>query len=295
MKASDFLYHRAASIEEAVSYLDDYGGSARILAGGQSLVPMLNMRLWRPSALVDINGIADLAAIQVHGEDTVLGATVRHVTVETSPIAAARLPLLAHMVRCVGDRQIRNRGTLGGSLVQGDPSAEMPLACLVLDARATVVGSGGAREIPMDAFYEGSYATTLRPDELLTRIAFPKHPPHFAFREICRRHNDFAVVSVAVTGHRDADGRWANIRLGLGGVHDMPILASNAMSLLDGSDLLDADIAAAAAEAQRCISPASDMRATEDYRRHLVGVHVRRVLSALANLGAHMNSDRTIE
>ncbi|MGO8855837.1 MAG: FAD binding domain-containing protein [Steroidobacteraceae bacterium] len=281
MKASDFLYHRATAIEEAVGYLDDYGGSARILAGGQSLVPMLNMRLWRPSALVDINAIADLAAIHVHAEDTVLGATVRHVTVETSPVVAARLPLLAHMVRCVGDRQIRNRGTLGGSLVQGDPSAEMPLACLVLDARVTVVGPRGPREIPMDAFYEGSYAAALKPDELLTLIVFPKHPPHFAFREICRRHNDFAVVSAAVTGHREADGRWTNIRLGLGGVHDMPILASNAMSLLDGSRLLDADIAAAAAEAQRCVSPPSDMRATEEYRRHLVGVHVRRVLSTL--------------
>jgi CO/xanthine dehydrogenase FAD-binding subunit len=199
----------------------------------------------------------------------------------TSPVVAARLPLLAHMVRYVGDRQIRNRGTLGGSLVQGDPSAEMPLACLVLDARATVVGPRGAREIPMTGFYEGSYAATLKPDELLTRIMFPKHPPHFAFHEIGRRHNDFAVVSVAVTGHRAADGRWANIRLGLGGVHDTPVLASNAMSLLDGSHLLDADIAAAAAESQRCISPSSDMRATEDYRRHLVGVHVRRVLSAL--------------
>jgi aerobic carbon-monoxide dehydrogenase medium subunit len=281
MKASDFLYHRATSIEEAVNYLDDYDGNARILAGGQSLVPMLNMRLWRPSALVDINEIPDLAAIHVHGDDTVLGATVRHVTVETSPVTAARLPLLAHMVRYVGDRQIRNRGTLGGSLVQGDPSAEMPLACLVLDARATVVGPRGAREIPMTGFYEGSYAATLKPDELLTRIMFPKHPPHFAFHEIGRRHNDFAVVSVAVTGHRAADGRWANIRLGLGGVHDTPVLASNAMSLLDGSHLLDADIAAAAAESQRCISPSSDMRATEDYRRHLVGVHVRRVLSAL--------------
>ncbi len=289
MKAADFLYHRATSIGEAVGYLDDYGGSARILAGGQSLVPMLNMRLWRPAALIDINAIADLASIHVHGEDTVLGATVRHVTVETSSVVAARLPLLAHMARCVGDRQIRNRGTLGGSLVQGDPSAEMPLGCLVLDARATVVGPRGPREISMDAFYEGPYATALEPEELLTRIVFPKHPPHFAFHEICRRHNDFAVVSIAVTGHQEADGAWTNIRLGLGGVHDMPMLASNAMSLLEGSRLLDADIATAAAEAQRCVSPPSDMRATEEYRRHLVGVHVRRALCNLRSSQAGLS------
>src|SRR5882757_6134451 len=111
MKAADFLYHRAISISEAVRYLDDYGGSARVLAGGQSLVPMLNMRLWRPAALIDINAVSDLAEVQVRGDETVLGAMVRHVTIETSPIVAARLPLLSRMIRSVGDRQIRNRGT----------------------------------------------------------------------------------------------------------------------------------------------------------------------------------------
>jgi CO/xanthine dehydrogenase FAD-binding subunit len=286
MKAADFLYHRATSIGDAVRYLDDYGGSARVLAGGQSLMPMLNMRLWRPAALIDINAVPDIANVQARGEETVLGAMVRHVTIETSPIVAARLPLLALMIRSVGDRQIRNRGTLGGSLVQGDPSAEMPLACLVLDAGPTVVGRRGSREIRMDAFYEGSYAAALTPDELLTQIAFPKHPPHFAFREACRRHNDFATVAVAATGYRDADGCWRRIRLGLGGVHDVPMLASRAMALLDGSRLTDADIAAAASEAPRSVAPLSDMRATETYRRHLLAVYVRRVLTDLRSSAA---------
>ncbi|HEY4445732.1 MAG TPA: FAD binding domain-containing protein [Steroidobacteraceae bacterium] len=286
MKAADFLYHRATSIGDAVRYLDDYGGSARVLAGGQSLMPMLNMRLWRPAALIDINAVPDIANVQARGEETVLGAMVRHVTIETSPIVAARLPLLALMIRSVGDRQIRNRGTLGGSLVQGDPSAEMPLACLVLDAGPTVVGRRGSREIRMDAFYEGSYAAALTPDELLTQIAFPKHPPHFAFREVCRRHNDFATVAVAATGYRDADGCWRRIRLGLGGVHDVPMLASRAMALLDGSRLTDADIAAAASEAPRSVAPLSDMRATETYRRHLLAVYVRRVLTDLRSSAA---------
>lgn len=281
MKAADFLYHRATSIDEAVRYLGDYGGDARVLAGGQSLVPMLNMRLWRPTALIDINTIPALASIDVRGEETVLGAMTRHVTIETSPVIATRLPLLAHMIRWVGDRQIRNRGTLGGSLVQGDPSAEMPLASLVLDARPTAMGRRGAREIRMKDFYAGSYAATLKPDELLVHVVFPKHPPHFAFREVSRRHNDFAVVAVAVTGHREADGHWRQIRLGLGGVHDMPVLASTAMTLLEGSHLTDADIQAAATEAQLASSPQSDMRATEAYRRHLVGVYVRRVLTDL--------------
>jgi aerobic carbon-monoxide dehydrogenase medium subunit len=286
MKAADFLYHRATSIGDAVRYLDDYGGSARVLAGGQSLVPMLNMRLWRPAALIDINAVPDIADVQARDEETVLGAMVRHVTIETSSIVAARLPLLALMIRSVGDRQIRNRGTLGGSLVQGDPSAEMPLACLVLDARPTVVGRRGSREIRMEAFYEGSYAAALTPDELLTQVAFPRHPPHFAFREVCRRHNDFAVVAVAATGHRDADGCWRQIRLGLGGVHDVPMLASSAMALLNGSRLTDADIAAAASEAPRGVAPLSDMRATETYRRHLLAVYVRRVLTDLRSSAA---------
>ena len=281
MKAADFLYHSATSVEEAVRYLDDYGGAARILAGGQSLVPMLNMRLWRPSALIDINAVTELANIQVRGEETLVGALVRHVTIETSAVIATRLPLLSLMIRCVGDPQIRNRGTLGGSLVQADPSAEMPLGCLVLGARLHVIGRRGNREIAIESFYEGSYATALAVDELLTDIVFPPHPPHFAFREISRRHNDFAVAAVAATGHRDADGRWHQLRIGLGGVHDTPILATTAMALVEGSALTDEVIAAAEVEAQRTISPTSDMRASEAYRRHLVGVYVRRVLVAL--------------
>ncbi|CAN7781921.1 xanthine dehydrogenase family protein subunit M [Caballeronia sp. LjRoot34] len=283
MKAADFVYFRATSVAEAVNYLSEYPGESRVIAGGQSLMPMLNMRLWRLSALVDINHVPELGRLEVKGEETVAGALLRHAALETSSLAAERLPLLASMVKFVGDRQVRNRGTIGGSLVQADPTGEMPLGCLVLGARVRVQGPGGVREIPMETFYEGSYATTLEFDEVLTEIVFPKHPQHFAFMEFARRHGDFCVLSVAATGNRSPDGRWRDLRLGLGGVSDTPVLAMEAAALLEGSRLTDDDIAAAAQAALAVIDPASDIRASAEYRAHLVPVYVRRVLQKLRN------------
>ncbi len=173
MKSADFAYHRPGDIADAVRCLQDYDGGARILAGGQSLVPMMNMRLWRPEALIDINGLTGLAGVTGHGDETRIGALVRYTTLEFSPVVAERLPLLRAMVAFVGDRQVRNRGTIGGSLVQGDPTGEMPLGCLVLDATVSVLGPSGARSIAMADLYEGAYAATLAPDELLTEVRFP--------------------------------------------------------------------------------------------------------------------------
>jgi aerobic carbon-monoxide dehydrogenase medium subunit len=281
LKAADFVYLRAETVEEAVAHLADYGGDARIIAGGQSLMPMLNMRLWRLSALIDVNRVPGLDALHARGDETVAGAMVRHATLETSPMPAERLPLLAHMIRFVGDRQVRNRGTLGGSLVQADPTGEMPLGCLVLGARAVAHGSGGAREIAIDSFYEGPYATALEYDEMLTEIVFPKHPPHFAFTEFSRRHGDFCVLSVAAVGERAPDGRWHGVRIGLGGVADTPVLAREAAALVEGTRLTDDDIAKASQAALRVADPASDIRASAEYRAHLVPVYVRRTLQQL--------------
>ena len=245
MKSADFAYHRPRDIAEAVRHLQHYEGGARVLAGGQSLMPMMNMRLWRPDALVDINGLTDLAEHTTEGDETRIGALVRYSTLEFSPLVAERLPLVKAMVAFVGDRQVRNRGTIGGSLVQGDPTGEMPLGCLVLGASVGALGPSGARTIAMEDLYEGAYATTLAHDEVLTEVRFPPHPPHFAFRECCRRHNDFCVLSVAATGHVADDGCWSGLRIGLGGVNDTPVLTEASMALLDGSRLDDADIAAA--------------------------------------------------
>ena len=281
MKSADFAYHRPGGIEEAVRHLQDHDGGARILAGGQSLMPMMNMRLWRPDAVVDINGLTDLAGLTVEGDETRIGALVRYSTLEFSPLVAERLPLLKAMVAFVGDRQVRNRGTIGGSLVQGDPTGEMPLGCLVLGATVTVLGPSGARTIAMDDLYEGAYAPTLASDEVLTEVRVPPHPPHFAFRECCRRHNDFCVLSVAATGRVTDDGRWSGLRIGLGGVNDTPVLAEASMAVLEGSRLDDADIAAAGEAALDVIDPPDDIRGSAEYRAHLVPIYVARVLRDL--------------
>ena len=281
MKSADFAYHRPEDIAEAVRYLQDYDGAARVLAGGQSLIPMMNMRLWRPDALIDINGLTDLSRFTVEGDETRVGALVRYSTLEFSPLVAERLPLIKAMVAFVGDRQVRNRGTIGGSLVQGDPTGEMPLGCLVLGATVTALGPSGARTIAMTDFYEGAYATTLAPDEVLTEIRLPPHPSHFAFRECCRRHNDFCVLSVAATGLVADDGRWGGLRIGLGGVNDTPVLAEASMALLVGSRLDDADIAAAGEAALQAIDPPDDIRGSAEYRAHLVPLYVARVLRDL--------------
>lgn len=281
MKASDFLYHRPTTVDQAVALLRDYGGSARILAGGQSLMPMMNLRLWRPSALIDIGHVPDLDRIEARGETTVLGALVCHSRIETDPAIAERLPLLARMIRNVGDRQVRNRGTIGGSLVQADPTGEMPLAALTLGAVAYVVGARGRRAIPLEDFFLGSYATAVDPEEMLVEVHYPRCPAHFTFLEVNRRHNDFAVVSVAIVGNRDADDRWSNLRIGLGGVDETPILARRAMALVERTGLHPEDIDQAAAAAAQDVNPPSDIRATAEYRRHLTTVYVARALNAV--------------
>ena len=286
MKPAAFAYHRPTSVAEAVAHLGEHAGAARVLAGGQSLVPMLNMRLWRPAALVDINEVDELDDITVDGDRTVLGALVRYTTVERSELVAQRLPLLSRVVRHIGDRQVRNRGTVGGALVQGDPTGEMPLACLVLGAVVTAVGPRGTRRIPLAEFYTGSYATALELDELVTAVEFPRHPQHVAFGEMCRKHNDFAVLSVVTTGDRDDDGRWRDVRIALGGVADTPVLAAAAGDALAGTELTDTDLEAAAQAALEVIDPPTDVRATAEYRRHLVPVYVRRVLTELRAAGA---------
>ncbi len=292
MKAPDFIYHRPSSVEEALRLLNEYEGNARILSGGQSLIPMLNMRLWRPSALIDINRIAGLDDIEHHGQETVLGTRVRYDTVEHSDIIARRLPLLARMIHHVADRQVRHRGTVGGSLVQGDPTGEMPLAALTLGATVRVLSVRGERRIPMESFYEGSYATVLEADEMLVSIHYPQHPPFYAFREVNRRHNDFAVVSVAVVGSVDGSGKWEGLRIGMGGVNDTPMLADGAAARLNGTRLHDEDIADAARLAAEQADPPTDIRASGPYRRHLLQVYVRKALADIReeSLGAFVKA-----
>ena len=284
MKPAPFQYVKPVSVADALALLEDHGTAARVLAGGQSLMPMLGMRLLAPEVLVDINGLAEeLGRIEIAGDSLTVGALVRYVEIERSPLITEHLPLLQTVVRYVGDRQVRNRGTLGGALAQADPTGEAALACLVLDARVQVRSRRGERTIPMSELFRGSYWTALEPDEILTRIAFPHAADRCRFFERGRKHNDFALASVAVTANLD-DGAWRDVRLGLGGVAETPILAADAMACLEGHPCDDAALIGYAARlaAEGC-DPPEDARGSADYRRHLVAVHVRRTLSELAD------------
>jgi carbon-monoxide dehydrogenase medium subunit len=283
VKPAPFEYLRPDSVAEAVATLDLYGGMARVLAGGQSLVPMLGMRLMKPSAVVDINGLADeLGRIETRGSETRIGALVRYSEAEGSPVISERLPLLRTAIRYIGDRQVRNRGTLGGAMAQADPTGEVALVALTLGATIVAIGPGGERELPADSFFVGSYANALAPEEMIVGLRFGVVPARCAFFERGRKHNDFALLSLAVAATPEPDGTWHDVRIGMGGVNDTPVLAQAAAARLEGR-LWDADTVAEAARlALEDADPPDDVRASAEYRNHLLPIHLRRVLGGMA-------------
>lgn len=283
MKPGVFDYIRAGSVTEAVAALAAYSGGARVLAGGQSLVPMLNMRLWQPEALVDINDVDELDHIRVEPNRVVIGALTRYSALERSPDIAERVPLVAEMVRSIGDRQVRNRGTAGGALGQADPTSEFILACLTLDATVVAIGPTGTRRVAVRDLYLGSYVNALDPEELIVAVEIPDQPAHHSFGEICRKHNDFAVVSVAAAGTRANDGTWHDLRIAVGGVADTALRLGAVEEQLTGTALDDPRLDTATRQALDLIDPPTDIRATADYRRHLTPVQIRRVLTRLRN------------
>jgi aerobic carbon-monoxide dehydrogenase medium subunit len=281
VKPAPFAYERAGSVDEAVALLGKYEGDARLLAGGQSLVPLLNMRLLMPSAVIDVNGVPGLDEIREDGDTVAIGALTRYCTIEWSPTLGSRLPLLTEIVRYVGDRQVRSRGTLGGSLAHADPTGEMPLAALALGATIVVQGPGGRREVPAEAFFLGPYYTVLEPEEMVVEVLFPVRRTVSAVFEHARRHGDFAVISVAAVAEPDGDGGWGSVRLALGGVSDRPFLAAEASEILSGTKLEPEIVQRAGAAAVEAVDPPDDVRASADYRRHLIPIYVRRAIELL--------------
>jgi carbon-monoxide dehydrogenase medium subunit len=283
MKPAPLEYLSASTTEEAVAALARFDGNARLLAGGQSLVPLLSMRLLRPTAVIDINDIPGLGEIAVQDGMVRVGALARYSALEVSDVIRERVPVLARAVRFVGDRQIRNRGTLGGALCHADPAGEMPLCAVTLGARLSIVGPSGRRTLDAQAFFQGPYTTALEPTEMLEAVEFPDGTGTVAaVVEHARRHGDFAVVSVAVTGLPAPDGSWRWIRIGLGAVADRARYARRASEALAGTRLEPSDVAAAAARCLEEAEPASDVRASAEYRRHLVPILVERALGELA-------------
>lgn len=269
MKPAAFEYVVANSIEQAVAALAQAGGDAKILAGGQSLVPMLNFRLLRPAILVDINRIPDLSFIEDAGDAVKIGALTRHHQLETSPVIAEHFPILSHAMTHVAHLAIRNRGTIGGSLSHADPAAELPMMALLLGAKLHIISGRGKRTVDAREFFLDALTVDLAEDELLTEIHLPKLPPHtgWGFEEVPRRAGDFALAAVAATITMSA-GVMKEARIALTGVAPTPIRASEAEVLLVGKKF-EAKLMAHVIETIRAaIEPETDLHASSDYRRH---------------------------
>jgi CO/xanthine dehydrogenase FAD-binding subunit len=283
VKAASFEYSRAASIGEACELLARHGDEAKLLAGGQSLVPMMAMRLLRPARLVDINEIAALKFVAVGKDVARTGACTRQAVVERDEALAARVPLLSQALAWTGHVQTRNRGTVGGSLAHADPSAELPLVAQVLGARMLLRSSAGARTVEAGAFFSGPMATAARPDECLEEIHWPIWPERrtgSAFTEISVRHGDFAMAAAAAQVALDGDGRCARAAFGLGGVGLTPLSFPKLAARLVGTRLDEAAVRDAANAAAAESEPGGDLHASAEYRRHLAGVLAARALRA---------------
>jgi CO/xanthine dehydrogenase FAD-binding subunit len=288
VKAASFEYTRAASVDEASELLRRHGDGAKLLAGGQSLVPMMAMRLARPAWLIDINEIATLKFVSLEKDAARTGACTRQCVVARDQALAARVPLLAQALAWVGHVQTRNRGTVGGSLAHADPCAELPLVAQVLGARMLLRSAKGARTLEAGEFFAGPMATTARADECLEEIHWPawsEKRAGSAFTEVSVRHGDFAIVAAAAQVALDDNGRCARAAFGLGGVGGTPLAFPKIAARLIGTKLDDEAIRDAADAAAGETEPGSDLHASAEYRRHLA-----RVLAERALRGAYENA-----
>ena len=283
MKAPPFAYKKVSTLGEAFALLDEYGDDARVLAGGQSLLATLNMRLSSPRILIDITGLEALSGIAVAGGKVTLGALTTHAEIEHSPAIARALPLLAQAAPHIAHVAIRNAGTIGGSIALADPAAEWPSCCLALGAEFVVTSKSGSRKIKTQDFFKALYTTALEPDELLTsiEIPLPAAGSRSAFVELTRRRGDYAIVGLAAAA-RLSNGTLAGVQLAYLGVDQTPMLAKNAMAELEGKRFSSAVIETAAKALAADVEPSGDVYATAATKMHLARVITGRALNALA-------------
>ncbi|MGY4648226.1 FAD binding domain-containing protein [Mycobacterium sp. URHB0021] len=284
--ATCFEYQRAESWADAVELLGLWDGEAKILAGGQSLVPMLNLRLAFPAALIDVNPVA-AAEPRVEGDHLVIDANTRHRVLAGSEAVRTHAPLLAHAVQFVGNVRVRNRGTFGGSLAHADPTAEIAAITLATGGEIVVQGPAGERTIAAEDFFITYLTTAMEPDEVVTGARFPvAGDARWGFHEVVRRYSDFATVSVSVLARPDPTGGPPQLRVVLGGVADRPILVEQNLLEPVLGDPGNPDRARESAEAiAASLDPDTDLHATADYRRRLVSVHTRRLLEHVLTEG----------
>ena len=275
MKPAPFAYTKAKTLKEAVTLLAKHKDDARLLAGGQSLIATLNMRLSAPDLLIDINGIKNLNGIAKKGKYVEIGALARHAQVEHSDVIAKHAPLITLAMPHIGHPAIRNRGTFGGSIAFADPAAELPACLLALGGEIEIAGPRGKRKVKADAFFKGLFETALRPQEMITAIRIPAadKATRVGFAELVRRHGDYAIVGLAASARGNGKG-LADVRLAYFGVGNTPVRARKAEAALAAGDV---DAAVKALD----LDPHDDVQATAKTKKHLAGVLLRRVAKQL--------------
>ena len=281
MKPAPFKYCAPHSVPEVLELINEHGYDAKILAGGQSLVPMMNFRLVQPAVLVDINNIPELSYIEPHENGIRLGAMVRHSQAEKDPLIKEKSPLIHETMPQIATVQIRNRGTIGGSLAHADASAELVVVSSVLEAKFKIQNHKGERLVPANEFFVGLLMTSMEPEDLLVEIQIPALPPRsgWSIKEVARRPHDFALMGVAAILTLDKKDRCTEARMVYLSAGDGPISAPEAANLLIGNEITPELISAASEKASIDeIDPGSDIHATAEFRRHLANVLTRRAL-----------------
>lgn len=284
MKLPEVEYEAPTTAADAIDLLAEHQDEASVLAGGQSLIPLLALRLARPAILIDINGLAELSGVSATDGWVAVGAMTREYVAEESQVIAGSVPLLAAALPQIGHEAIRSRGTIGGSLAHADPSAELPAVALALDAEFVVRSGSGERVIRAAEWFEGFLSTSRRADELLVEVRFPAatRGTGVTFTEVARRHGDFAIVGLAASLTL-ADGAISDARLAFAGVSDVPVRAAAAERLLVGERPSASLFAEAARVATADLDPPADLHGSSDYRKKVAAVLVRRGLQAAAD------------
>jgi carbon-monoxide dehydrogenase medium subunit/2-furoyl-CoA dehydrogenase FAD binding subunit len=286
MKPCAFEYFNPQSVQEAIELLNRYGDEAKIIAGGQSLVPMMNFRLARPEILIDINAIKELEYIKTEGDELVIGALTRERDIEQSPLVVEKWPFLSKAISFIGHSAIRNRGTIGGSLVHADPSAEIPTALCALNGKVKIVGPSGEKILEPEEFFLTYLTTSLEPSDFLVEVRIPALPEKtgWSFRELSRRSGDFAIVAVGILLFTETTGMCREARISMGGVAATPVRAEEAEALLAGQKITEKLIAEAAQQAAEETDTEPDYHASAEYRMDMARVYVQRGLQEACNM-----------
>jgi carbon-monoxide dehydrogenase medium subunit len=283
MKPAPFKYYAPTTVQEGLALLAEHGYDAKVLAGGQSLIPTMNFRLAQPAVLVDLNNVPELFYINPDDQTggLLIGAMTRESQVEHSPLVAERAPLITETMPHIAHEQIRHRGTFGGCMAHADPAAELPTIAVALKANMKVRGQAGERWVPAEEFFISLFTTVLMPDDLLVEVAIPPRPARtgWSFMEVARRHGDYALAGVAATVTLDSQNRCDEARLVYVSVGDRPENAVEATAVLQGQELTAEAVEAAAETAAANVDPVKDIHASVAYRRHLVQILTRRALT----------------